>query len=178
MSANNLAFFQLKRRMTNLELQHNTLTSICMVLAKRLKELESNVVHQHPQVKTLINKTKSGKPSKVEVREINLKQKSHRSKSKKKVKYVEPETESEESESEPEPEPESDSEASESEEVVQEKPKKSKKPAKPIQEEVKPVQEEVKPVKKRGRKLGSKNKNKLEQHEEVNKTIEILDSVN
>ena len=37
-SAQRLAFLELKKRLTILELQHNTLTSICTVLAKQIKD--------------------------------------------------------------------------------------------------------------------------------------------
>ena len=79
MAATNYSFGQLKTRVINLEVQHNTLTSICMVMARRLKELERKV-GSGPETKQL--------PVKEEVKKVSLKKK------KKRVVYVE-ETDSE-----------------------------------------------------------------------------------
>ena len=40
MSTQRLHFFELKRRIANLEVQHNNLTAICTILAKQLKDLQ------------------------------------------------------------------------------------------------------------------------------------------
>lgn len=126
MAATNYSFGQLKTRVINLEVQHNTLTSICMVMARRLKELERKVggVPQ-PETKNL--------PQKEEVKKINMKKEK-----KKKIVYVE----------------ESDSESEE--EVVRvvrnkkkEKPKKSVKNPPPLEnddsEDEVPVKSKSKP---------------------------------
>ena len=154
MAATNYSFGQLKTRVINLEVQHNTLTSICMVMARRLRELERKVGGV-PETKQV--------PVKEEVKKVSLKKEK---KKKKRVVYVE----------------ESDSETEE--EIVRvpksrSRKKKEKKPE-PVKEplasetetsdsevEVEEVQEKVveKPApKKRGRKP-------------KNQTINILESV-
>ncbi len=154
MAATNYSFGQLKTRVINLEVQHNTLTSICMVMARRLKELERKVGGV-PETKQL--------PVKEEVKKVRLKKEK---KKKKRVVYVE----------------ETDSETEE--EIVRvpksrSRKKKEKKPE-PVKEplasetetsdseaEIEEVQEKVveKPApKKRGRKP-------------KNQTINILESV-
>ena len=91
MSTNNFSFGQLKSRVINLEVQHNTLTSICMVMAKRLKELEKkNLQHSSVEEKTKL-------PVKEEVRKIHLQRKEKKPKS---VRYVEPSDSESESEEE------------------------------------------------------------------------------
>ena len=152
MAATNYSFGQLKTRVINLEVQHNTLTSICMVMARRLKELERKVGGV-PETKHLSVKE--------EVKKVSLKKEK---KKKKRVVYVE----------------ETDSETEE--EIVRvpksrTRKKKEKKPE-PVKEplasetetsdseaEVEEVQEKVvekPPPKKRGRKPKNQTINILE----------------
>ena len=87
MSAQRLAFLELKKRLTVLELQHNTLTTICTVLAKQIKELRlqptSNneelnkseldmITTNKKSVEQLFKERLQSRVQKTEIREIDL----------------------------------------------------------------------------------------------------------
>jgi hypothetical protein len=87
MSAQRLAFLELKKRLTVLELQHNTLTSICTVLAKQIKDLRSQptsnneslnkseidmITTNKKSVEQLFKERLQSRGQKTEIREIDL----------------------------------------------------------------------------------------------------------
>jgi hypothetical protein len=160
MTSHTFAFLELKRRLTNLEVQHNTLTSICAVLAKQIRNLKAGNI-EHKQTTRDTDRVDKLFQDKQNVREINIKKKSRRVK-----------TPVSESESEPEPV----------------KPKRSRKkapPPSPSESESEP-EDEPEPVKpkrttkgsKKGAKKGTKKAAKKTTKADKSMAIEIVDSMN
>ena len=161
MTAQALAFHELKKRLNYLEYQHNTLTTICTVLARELKDLKKknnlNVSNE------IVDLNKKELP---EIKEVHL------TKKKKKKTIIVEESESEESESE--------------EEIIIKK----KRGRKPKQETKSPTESpnkrgrkpkqpvvEVTEKKKRGRKPKQPVVETEEAEDNDNNTIEIVDSM-
>jgi hypothetical protein len=165
MSTQRLHFFELKRRIANLEVQHNNLTAICTILAKQLKDLQlqkSNDKLQIDNKKSVEQLFKERLQSqKTEIREIDLNKKSH------KVKKPVPESSEDENEDDEDVTIESDSD--ESEEEV--KPVKAKKEIKAPKKEV------VKAPKKAPVKAPKKEQVKSLVKSDSNIAVEIVDSM-
>ena len=168
-SAQRLAFMELKRRLSTLEYQHNTLTSICTVLAKQVKDLRSHQTNsgsdtqkefvtgnnnslesQNTSTKSVEqmfkdrlqnrDKTRSG-----DVREISLSKKTQKSKKdpikrKSRKKKVIAEPFSEEEESEDLDEKVSEEEESEEEKSEEEESEEEESEEEESEEEIKPVE--------------------------------------
>lgn len=161
MPVSEFAFLELKKRLINLERQHNDLTTLCLVLARKLKEVKGvsfeaprrNFNNDKKSVKQLFNDRLSERKS--TVKEIKIKNKRR---SKKVI--VESESESEESES--------SSEESEEVEEVKVQPKKKTVRKKTTKKKA--------PAKKTTRRKNTK-KNDTSKDTKENMTIEIVDSM-
>ena len=202
-SAQRLAFLELKKRLTILELQHNTLTSICTVLAKQIKDLRSQpksntetlsksdhdmITNNKKSVEQLFKERLQSRVQKTDIREIDLNKnkinpsiKSTKKKTRKQpVPEPEPEPvveEFEESEDESENSSEGDSgdESSEGEiEEMQVKPV-----APPIEQKAKPVVKIVEAKKAPAKKAPAKKAptKRTVQAKNSNIAVEIVDSM-
>ena len=133
MSAQRLAFLELKKRLTVLELQHNTLTTICTVLAKQIKELRlqptSNneelnkseldmITTNKKSVEQLFKERLQSRVQKTEIREIDLNKNKLKSNKKTKKQPV-PDLVEESEESEDKSEDDSGSEESNDSEEIE-----------------------------------------------------------
>ena len=187
MSAQRLAF---------LELQHNTLTSICTVLAKQIKELRLQPQSNHEElnkseidmittnkksVEQLFKERLQSRVQKTEIREIDLNK--NKLKSNKKTKkqpvpdLVEEIEESEESEDDSGSEESNDSEETEEIEVTQVKPVESQEQK--AKQSAKNVLKKAKPVAKisESKKAPVKRATKVAQIKNSNIAVEIVDSM-
>jgi|688.fasta_scaffold626408_1 hypothetical protein len=196
MSAQRLAFLELKKRLTVLELQHNTLTSICTVLAKQIKELRLQPQSNHEElnkseidmittnkksVEQLFKERLQSRVQKTEIREIDLNK--NKLKSNKKTKkqpvpdLVEEIEESEESEDDSGSEESNDSEETEEIEVTQVKPVESQEQK--AKQSAKNVLKKAKPVAKisESKKAPVKRATKVAQIKNSNIAVEIVDSM-
>lgn len=192
MSAQRLAFLELKKRLTVLELQHNTLTTICTVLAKQIKELRlqptSNneelnkseidmITTNKKSVEQLFKERLQSRVQKTEIREIDLNKNKLKSNKKTKKQPV-PDLVEESEESEDKSEDDSGSEESnESEEIevthvkLVEQEQKAKQSAKNVLK--------AKPVAKisETKKAPVKRATKVAQIKNSNIAVEIVDSM-
>ena len=132
MSTQRLHFFELKRRIANLEVQHNNLTAICTILAKQLKDLQLQKSNDKLQIDNKKSVEQLFKErlqiQKTEIREIDLNKKSR------KVKKPVPESSEDEDDEDEDEDVTIKSDSDESEEEV--KPVKAKKEIKSLKKEV------------------------------------------
>ena len=156
MPVSEFAFLELKKRLINLEKQHNDLTTLCLILARKLKEVKGvsfetpkrNFNNNKKSIKQLFNDKLNERKS--TIKEVKIKNKRRT----KKVVV--------ESESDPE---ESESSSEESEEIEEVK----------IQPKKKTTRKKT-PSKKITRRKNTK-KNDKSKDTKKNMTIEIVDSM-
>jgi hypothetical protein len=201
MSAQRLAFLELKKRLTVLEVQHNTLTSICTILAKQIKDLrlhpKSNneslnksendmITTNKKSVDQLFKERLQSRGQKTEIREIDLNKNktnlSVKSTKKKTKKQLEPEPELVVEEYEDEGDNSSEDESEDSAESSDEETEEVQ-----VKQVAPPVEQKAKPSAKPSAKTSKapvvkkapakKAPVKRTQDKNSNITVEIVDSM-